>query len=273
VVKFIDYSSKFGLGYILNTGAPGAFFNDQTKLVANSRVEQLVYLERKSGSREDTPHHYSASNFPDAHIKKLKLIRHFKSHLEEKVTETNHSITDESVPVGKYYVRKWYKTSHAVLLKFNVGVLQVVFNDKSEIIMNSDNKTVVYVAKNGAKTIHTEEEALESDNPELVKRMKYAKDSVEKFNPRKSTQAPYQENIEPLVGSVGLEKKVTSIASKSTNNLKAMIAEFRPGSSQLGKMGGTVTLSQAGEMMARRSSVERGLLAARSTSNLPRSYK
>ena len=38
VVKYIDYTSKFGLGYILNSGAPGAFFNDQTKLIGDPRL-------------------------------------------------------------------------------------------------------------------------------------------------------------------------------------------------------------------------------------------
>jgi polo-like kinase 1 len=89
VVKYIDYSSKFGLGYILNTGAPGAFFNDQTKLVADHRLEHFVYLERKPGTRDDTAEKYAVSAFPEALNKKLKLIKHFRTHLLEKAKESD----------------------------------------------------------------------------------------------------------------------------------------------------------------------------------------
>ena len=31
--KWIDYTSKYGLGYILSNGAVGVFFNDATKII------------------------------------------------------------------------------------------------------------------------------------------------------------------------------------------------------------------------------------------------
>ena len=33
VTKWIDYSSKYGLGYILNNGNTGVYFNDSTKIL------------------------------------------------------------------------------------------------------------------------------------------------------------------------------------------------------------------------------------------------
>lgn len=33
VKKWVDYSSKYGLGYLLSNGASGVFFNDSTKIV------------------------------------------------------------------------------------------------------------------------------------------------------------------------------------------------------------------------------------------------
>ena len=33
VKKWVDYSSKYGLGYLLSNGAIGVFFNDSTKIV------------------------------------------------------------------------------------------------------------------------------------------------------------------------------------------------------------------------------------------------
>ena len=36
VKKWADYSSKYGLGYILSNGCPGIFFNDATKIILDS---------------------------------------------------------------------------------------------------------------------------------------------------------------------------------------------------------------------------------------------
>lgn len=33
VKKWVDYSSKYGLGYLLTNGATGVFFNDSTKIL------------------------------------------------------------------------------------------------------------------------------------------------------------------------------------------------------------------------------------------------
>jgi polo-like kinase 1 len=33
VKKWVDYSSKYGLGYILSNGSTGVFFNDSTKII------------------------------------------------------------------------------------------------------------------------------------------------------------------------------------------------------------------------------------------------
>lgn len=37
VKKWVDYSSKYGLGYILSNGAVGVFFNDSTKIIVDPK--------------------------------------------------------------------------------------------------------------------------------------------------------------------------------------------------------------------------------------------
>ncbi len=36
VKKWADYSTKYGLGYILSNGCTGIFFNDSTKLILDA---------------------------------------------------------------------------------------------------------------------------------------------------------------------------------------------------------------------------------------------
>eukprot|EP01032_Pedospumella_encystans_P018690 gene18690-21269_t len=33
VVRYVDYTSKYGLGFLFNTGSAGVYFNDSTKIV------------------------------------------------------------------------------------------------------------------------------------------------------------------------------------------------------------------------------------------------
>lgn len=37
VKKWVDYSSKYGLGYLLSNGLTGVFFNDSTKIILDPK--------------------------------------------------------------------------------------------------------------------------------------------------------------------------------------------------------------------------------------------
>lgn len=45
--KWIDYTSKYGLGYVLSNGAVGVFFNDATKIIMDPEGVGFDYHERK----------------------------------------------------------------------------------------------------------------------------------------------------------------------------------------------------------------------------------
>ena len=45
VRKWIDYSSKYGIGYVLSNGNFGVYFNDSTKILS-SNEDQFFYIER-----------------------------------------------------------------------------------------------------------------------------------------------------------------------------------------------------------------------------------
>jgi polo-like kinase 1 len=48
VVKFVDFCSKYGLGYKLSNGAYGVLFNDNTKIIKSANVFHFAYIEKKS---------------------------------------------------------------------------------------------------------------------------------------------------------------------------------------------------------------------------------
>lgn len=74
VKKWIDYSSKYGLGYLLSNGSTGVFFNDSTKIVAHPKYTYFEYMERKYNDRQDHISQYTFQDYPKELQKKVTLL-------------------------------------------------------------------------------------------------------------------------------------------------------------------------------------------------------
>ena len=78
----MDYSSKYGLGYLLNNGVTGVFFNDSTKIVLDPNGCDFEYFERRASDRQDVGTSHKLTDYPKEHQKKVTLLQHFRSYLE-----------------------------------------------------------------------------------------------------------------------------------------------------------------------------------------------
>ena len=74
------------------------------------------------------------------------------------------------------YVKKWMRTKHAIMFRLSNKIVQVNFQDHTEILLNSENRLVTYVNKRGERSIMPLAQALDSNNQEMTKRLKYTKD-------------------------------------------------------------------------------------------------
>ena len=85
VSKWVDYSSKYGLGYLLCDGHIGVVFNDSTKIVLAEDGSQVEYIERRkvSGGSYDDKKSFQLAAHPQELTKKVTLLRHFKNYLLE----------------------------------------------------------------------------------------------------------------------------------------------------------------------------------------------
>ena len=50
VTKFVDFSTKYGLGYMLSNGSYGVHFNDATKIILHPNHFHFDYIERPKQS-------------------------------------------------------------------------------------------------------------------------------------------------------------------------------------------------------------------------------
>lgn len=83
VKKWVDYSTKYGLGYLLSDGSTGVYFNDSTKIILDKNNDTFEYIEKKPGEKIDTILRYTMQDYPQERElqKKVTLLQHFRNYL------------------------------------------------------------------------------------------------------------------------------------------------------------------------------------------------
>jgi polo-like kinase 1 len=176
VKKWVDYSTKYGLGYLLSDGSTGVYFNDSTKIIVDRNGENFEYIEKRQGEKADTITAYRLSDYPPERElqKKVTLLQHFKNYL---YAETKFEGEKTAAGEGGYcYVKKWMKTKHAIMFRLSNKIVQVNFTDKTEIVLSSEQKLVTYINLKGERSEYPLASALENKNAEMAKRLKYTKE-------------------------------------------------------------------------------------------------
>ena len=139
VTRYVDYTSKYGLGFLLNDGNSGVYFNDSTKAMLSRDVDNFIYVERKKGTTGSTEpiSSYTLSDYPvDSLKKKVTLLQHFRSYLLEQQKRAEDSGEVEPLSnfkerknsengSGMVYMKKWIRTKHAMLFRLSDGTVQV----------------------------------------------------------------------------------------------------------------------------------------------------
>lgn len=157
------------------------FFNDSTKIVLDPNGHHFDYMERRSSDRQDVGKEYTLTEYPKELQKKVTLLQHFWSYLEgndrpKNLAEKSSEAQRERKVKEVVYVKKWMRTRHAIMFRLSNKVVQVNFQDHTEIMLSSETKIVTYVNKKGERSTYPLNSAMESANLEMVKRLKYTKD-------------------------------------------------------------------------------------------------
>jgi polo-like kinase 1 len=215
VSRYVDYTSKYGLGFLLNDGryvilfrslaifillrtqiipifcfSSGVYFNDSTKTVLEADGESFQYVERKKSLTESTRRGepvisgHTLSVYPDHLQKKVTLLKHFRNYLIEQQKKADHEeFLDESVSHPSRssgqpltYLKKWVRTKHAIFFRLSDYTVQIVFYDHTEILLTSDERHITYVDKERTRKTYYLTDELVGYNGEIAKRLKYTKE-------------------------------------------------------------------------------------------------
>ena len=190
VCKHVDYTSKYGLGYLLHGGIVGVYFNDSTKLVVASDRTRFDYYRRDSERKET----YTLDTYPKELTKKVTLLKHFRSYLEKKRDESAKSMEfsrwvsqDKMEKVAQEeieklenegrdlpYVKKWVRTRHAIFFRLSNRKVQVTFFDGTEILLSARQRMVTYIDKEKKSTTLPVDET--TNKPSIAARLQYTKE-------------------------------------------------------------------------------------------------
>jgi len=200
VTRYVDYTSKYGLGFLLNDGSAGVYFNDSTKAVLAPEGELFQYVERRRSQysndgqqqrREPSFQTYSLSDYPESLQKKVTLLKHFRNYLLEQQQKSEEEEGDVPGAVGVsggdsgapykeedelVYLKKWVRTRHAILFRLSNRTVQVVFYDHSEVLLSCEARVVTYVDKSQKRAVYPINDITKDTNSEVAKRLKYAMD-------------------------------------------------------------------------------------------------
>jgi hypothetical protein len=197
VTKWVDYSSKYGVGYILSDESIGVYFNDSTKIILAPEGDNFDYITRRTQEKSEIRTTHSFEDYPEDLKKKVTLLRHFRNYMLTDILEKKDgaSVGESSLPkvtskdsksskmssdgsdAGQSpYVKKWTRNKHAIMFQLSNKIVQVVFFDKTEAVLSSKSHMVTYIDKKGSVCSYPLSNVLDVPSPELAKRLRYTKD-------------------------------------------------------------------------------------------------
>ncbi|CEF65973.1 Serine/threonine-protein kinase polo [Strongyloides ratti] len=137
--KWMDLSYKYGFGYELCDGSIGILFNDKTHLVSDGDMKKLQYIDIY-----DNEEHYMISDCPERLAKKMKILKIYKTYMENKLSKTIIDTYRDDNGISRLpIIIKWEKNDTAIAMFFSNGTLQVNFlKDHFKVIVCPHMKAI-----------------------------------------------------------------------------------------------------------------------------------
>ena len=172
VKKWVE-SNDYGLGYILSNDNVGAYFNDNTKMIYKPNGNNFIYIEKN----EKYFSHMLFDKFNNNMSQKVNILQKFKGFLlEESKDDNKFVILEGGINAMQFiYIKKFVRTKHAVLFRLSNLTVQISFYDNTEIILSKESKKVTYVNKKREIICYPLSVAFDTNNKEMIKRLKYTK--------------------------------------------------------------------------------------------------
>ena len=216
ISRYFDYSSKFGFVYFINNTHIGICFNDFSNILrhmvkdsnesdlANTNNYDYIYLEKDAQSSQnfdeiELENYLASKNTSKDIIKKFDIFKHivnkhlndFEKVKKEKYVNNAMTYNNDSVINKLFFVKKFFIGKNAVLFRLSNKLIQIFFNDGTEIIFSTETSDFVYKNKKGEETQESIQNAMNGDENDIIKKIKIAKNLLIYFvKNQKSKKVP-----------------------------------------------------------------------------------
>jgi hypothetical protein len=156
-VSYFEENPKYGLCYLLNSGAAGMKFIGSSFLIANCGFSRVKYLSscREGHSGEV----YEIAKTPESLAKKVKIIAHYRKELwgrkereegamtnEQRITRERLRFRETAESEMAVFIVRHIRSSKINLFWFNNRDYQAIFRDCTEVLV-SGGRLATYVNK------------------------------------------------------------------------------------------------------------------------------
>ena len=135
---------------------------------------------------------FFVSEYPKDLEKKVTLLRHFKSYMQDNLSKDSaseggdshhHRFTDQGVVA----LRKWLRTKHAMFFRLSNSVVQINFFDHSKMVLSNGGLSVLYINKSRVSRSLFLPTDLQHhpEKADILTRLKYAKEIMEELTQKK----------------------------------------------------------------------------------------
>ena len=181
IEKFIDRSDKYGIGYLLTNGDIGVYFNDGTKMILIKPNHKFFYIKKNNEQKYiHFKEHIKNSELESKRTIFKLFYKNLTKDTQNKKNYDNNTLTDKRNI--SCYVVKYEKTKYASFFLLSSQIIQVIYNDKTEIHFILQDKTIQYIDKNKMKYIEKYDNInpIQYNNEEINKRVIYARNILSK---------------------------------------------------------------------------------------------
>lgn len=141
----MDFSSKYGIGYLLSNASSGFYFNDGTSLILSSNKERGHFFQPGEENKKILVRESFVANNPKESVRqKLEIMLKFDGFLQAPPSFSNHSSSNEGNN-ELVFVVKFFRTSQATFFRLSHRVLQVNFFDHCKLIFCDEGRMISFI--------------------------------------------------------------------------------------------------------------------------------
>ena len=198
VVKYYDYTSKFGLVYLITSenNYIGVCFNDFSTIIQNTSLAVMDSKSKLIYNYFDKDHK-NIMNFDEIGLdsfiksktqnkemsKKCEIMKQIVIKYSQEISELKPLFERNDVnDLPKVVILKdFLKVQQAMLLRLSNKLIQIIFADQTEILMSTESTDFIYRNKHGEEIFDSIQNVMNSDSTEIIKRIKFSKNLMVHF--------------------------------------------------------------------------------------------